>query len=193
MVDASELPLVFDRQSAIAWAQAVLSDPHALFLDTETTGLDGDSEIIEIAVVDRSGATLINSLVKPSGSIPAAATAIHNLCDLDVAAAPAWSELYPKIVSICRDRKVVVYNAVFDSRLIGQSCRRCGLSPLPSRFHCAMQAFTLYDGPPASRGRNPYRSLSYAAGSFMLTIPAHRALGDALACLGVVRGMAYRG
>jgi DNA polymerase-3 subunit epsilon len=186
-----DLPLVFDRQSAIAWAQAALSDPRVVFLDTETTGLDGDSEIIEIAIVDRAGTVLVDSLVRPISAIPPAATAIHGLSDEDVAAAPAWTDLFPRVASICCDRRVVVYNAEYDYRLVKQSCGRAGLTPVDAKFHCAMQAFTIFHSPPVHRGRAPYLPLKFAAKSFNLTIPEHRALGDALACLGVVRGMAY--
>jgi DNA polymerase-3 subunit epsilon len=191
MTDLLELPLVFDRQSAIAWAQVVMSDPQVVFLDTETTGLDGNSEVIEIAIVDRAGNVLVDSLVKPAEVIPAVATAIHGISDLDVASAPTWDDLYPRVASICCDRRVVVYNAEFDFRIVRQSCQRAGLTPVDSRFHCAMQSFALFHSAPAHRGRTRYLPLNFAAKSFMLTIPEHRALGDALACLGVVRGMAY--
>jgi DNA polymerase III epsilon subunit-like protein len=190
MTELLGLPLVFDRQSAIAWAQAVMSDPHVVFLDTETTGLDGNSEVIEIAIVDRAGTVLVDSLVKPAESIPAVATAIHGISDHDVASAPKWADLYPRIASICCDRRVVVYNAEFDFRLVRQSCKRAGLTPVDSRFHCAMQAFTLFHSALVHSGRPRYLSLNSAAKSFLLMIPEHRALGDALTCLGVVRGMA---
>lgn len=35
----------------------------ALFLDTETTGLDGSAEIVEIAVADHEGKPLFDSLI----------------------------------------------------------------------------------------------------------------------------------
>jgi DNA polymerase-3 subunit epsilon len=191
MTELLELPLVFDRQSAIAWAQAAMSDPRVVFLDTETTGLDGSSEVIEIAIVDRAGTVLVDSLVRPSAAIPAVATSIHGISDQDVASAPTWDELYPRISSICCNRRVIVYNAEYDFRLVRQSCVRAGLTPEESRFHCAMQAFTLFYSGPIHRGRPRFLSLNFAAKSFSLTIPEHRALGDALACLGVVRCMAY--
>jgi DNA polymerase-3 subunit epsilon len=189
--DVEELPLVFDRQSSIAWAQAILSDPEVVFLDTETTGLDGLSEVIEIAIVDRAGMVLVDSLIKPTAGIPAEATVIHGIKDEDVASAPSWNDLFPAIASACCERRVVVYNAEFDYRLVGQSCTRAGLRPIEPHFHCAMQAFTLFHSAPVRHGRPRYLPLKFAASSFQLTVPEHRALGDALACLGVVRGMAY--
>lgn len=190
-IHLDEVPLVYDRPSAIAWARAVLSDPHVVFLDTETTGLDDSSEVIEIAIVDRSGFVLVDSLVKPAGPIPGAAAAIHGITCERLIDAPSWPEFFPRVASICSGRKVVVYNAEYDLRLIRQTCNRSGISPVNARFHCAMQAFAWFYGKPPPRGRPRYLSLQVAAQAFSLEIPEHRALGDAVACLGVVRGMAY--
>ena len=44
------------RRAAERWATDLLACPDLIFLDTETTGLDGGAEIIEIAVLDASGA-----------------------------------------------------------------------------------------------------------------------------------------
>lgn len=43
-----------------------------LIIDTETTGLDNNAEVIEIAIINMHGDVLLNSLVKPTCSIPAA-------------------------------------------------------------------------------------------------------------------------
>lgn len=41
-----------------------------LIVDTETTGLENDAQIVEIAVVDLAGRVLLDSLVKPTIYIP---------------------------------------------------------------------------------------------------------------------------
>jgi DNA polymerase-3 subunit epsilon len=184
------LPLVYDKQSAIDWSRVVLGDRDVVFLDTETTGLDDHSEVIEIAIVDRDGETLVNSLVRPIRPIPETASAIHGILDDEVANAPYWAEFFPTISSICHDRKVVVYNADYDLRLIRQSCQMAGIEPFTAKFHCAMQAFACFHGGRATSGRPKYQRLDSAASRFALDSPKHRALGDALACLGVVTGMA---
>src|SRR5262245_40268510 len=111
-----------------------MSDPHVVFLDTETTGLDGNSEVIEIAIVDRAGVALVDSLVKPAGPIPDAAAAIHGITDDLLVDAPSWPELFPRVASICSGRRVIVYNAEYDLRLIGQTCRAFGILPVNSKF-----------------------------------------------------------
>jgi DNA polymerase-3 subunit epsilon len=184
------LPLIFDRESAIAWSQAVLKTEDVVFLDTETTGLGNDSEIIEIAAIDRNGSVLVNSYVEPSRPIPYEASAVHGIFDHHVAKAPRWNEIYTQIATTCQDRLVIVYNAEYDSRLIEQTCRLGGTCSVRAIYRCAMQAYACYYSGMASRIRPRYHKLQSAASAFMLEIPDHRALGDAQACLGVVRGMA---
>jgi hypothetical protein len=47
------------------WAYDLLSLAHplVLILDTETTGIGSDAEIIDIALVDKDGQVYLNSLV----------------------------------------------------------------------------------------------------------------------------------
>ena len=55
--------------------------------DTETTGLDGGAEIVEIveiSCVNGRGEVLLDTLVRPAGPIPADATAIHRITYDDV-------------------------------------------------------------------------------------------------------------
>lgn len=51
----------------------ILNTANAVILDTETTGLGSDAEIVEIALIDATTLqTLYTSLVKPTSTIPAA-------------------------------------------------------------------------------------------------------------------------
>ncbi|ELA9868094.1 3'-5' exonuclease, partial [Vibrio parahaemolyticus] len=62
-----------------------LSTQNAIILDTETTGLDSQAEIVEFtAICAHTGKVIVNELVKPTCSIPAEATAIHGITDEDV-------------------------------------------------------------------------------------------------------------
>ena len=54
----------------IQWAQSLFALPTFCILDTETTGLDDNAEIVEIAIIDKEERTLINQLVKPTQRIP---------------------------------------------------------------------------------------------------------------------------
>src|SRR6266511_2362154 len=81
-----EKMLRVDRDNAILWARGVLSDWSAvIILDTETTGLDLSAEIVQISLITIDGASLFDSLVKPTQPIPPEVTAIYHITDLDVA------------------------------------------------------------------------------------------------------------
>ena len=117
-----------DRDEAVAWARGVLAQPDVIILDTETTGLHEDAEIVQIAVLDAAtGNTLLDTLV-----------------DEHVMAAPIWSEVYPRVAELLKAATlVVIYNAEFDERMIWQTCQAYDL-PMPelkpdARWSCAMR------------------------------------------------------
>lgn len=182
-------------RQARAWLAA-----NALILDTETTGLGDDAEVVELAVIDCAGAVLLDTLVRPSGPVPAEAAAIHGITDAMLAEAPTWSELHARFCDLVEGRQVVIYNHQFDVRVINQTARRYGLQA-PQGFdqvldrgpiHCAMQAYAEFRGEwNAEKGRYRWQKLSTAAQQQGVTVTnAHRALGDCLMTLGVVRAMA---
>ena len=182
-------------RQAHAWLAA-----NALILDTETTGLGDDAEVVELAVIDCAGAVLLDTLVRPSGPVPAEAAAIHGITDAMLAGAPTWSEIHARFCDLVEGRQVVIYNHEFDVRVINQTARRYALQA-PQGFdlvldqgsiHCAMQAYAEFRGEwSAEKGRYRWQKLSAAAEQQGVTVTnAHRALGDCLMTLGVVRAMA---
>ena len=182
-------------RQARAWLEA-----NALILDTETTGLGDDAEVVELAVIDCAGAVLLDTLVRPSGPVPAEAAAIHGITDAMLADAPTWSEIHARFCDLVEGRQVVIYSREFDARLISQTARRYGLpAPQgfdlvfdPGRIHCAMLAYAGFRGEwSAEKGQYRWQKLSAAAAQQGVTVTnAHRALGDCLMTLGVVRAMA---
>ena len=175
-------------------------DANALILDTETTGLDADAEVVELAVIDCAGTVLLDTLVRPSGPVPAEAAAIHGITDAMLAAAPTWSEIHARFCDLVEGRQVVIYNHEFDVRVINQTARRYGLQAPqgfdlvlePGSIHCAMQAYAGFYGA-WNEEKKSYRwqKLSAAAAQQGVTVTnAHSALGDCLMTLGVVRAMA---
>ncbi len=182
-------------RQARAWLEA-----NALILDTETTGLGDDAEVVELAVIDCAGAVLLDTLVRPSGPVPAEAAAIHGITDAMLAEAPTWSAIHARFCDLVEGRQVVIYSREFDTRVISQTARRYGL-PAPQGFdlvldhgpiHCAMQAYARFRGEwNAEKGQYRWQKLSAAAQQQGVTVTnAHRALGDCLMTLGVVRAMA---
>lgn len=129
-----------DRVSAVIWAREQLTQDDWTILDTETTGLY-DAQIVEIAIIDRTGQTLLDTFIKPTIPIPAEVTAIHGITDAMVADAPSLPEIYTRIVEALKDKRVLIYNSAFDIKILNYCCQ---LHSLPSlrltkRSDCLME------------------------------------------------------
>ena len=45
------------RAKGMDWAQRMLGNPHAVIIDTETTGLDGKAQAVQLAIIGIDGQT----------------------------------------------------------------------------------------------------------------------------------------
>lgn len=117
-----------------------------LIVDTETTGLDGAAEVVQIAVVGADGCVLADTLVKPLGDIPQEATAIHGLDAAAVSNAPTWVDVYPQLSDLLNGRLVLAYNASFDARMISQTCALYNLPTPTADWECVMELFAAHAG-----------------------------------------------
>jgi DNA polymerase-3 subunit epsilon len=171
------------RRGAVSWARWALASRSMVILDTETTGLDDTSEVIELAVLSTRGEMLFDTLIRPTVPIPQAATAVHHLDDQTVAGAPTFRALHGQLTYLLRRRFVVVYNAAFDRRMLDQSCARSGLPSFrPSGWHCAMLAYARFTGV-WNRAKDDYTWHKLQGGD-------HTALGDCRATLTTLEWMA---
>jgi hypothetical protein len=103
--------------AAIRWARAMREPGRAVILDTETTDLDG--YVVEIAILDAAtGAILLDTLVNPGCPISDGARAVHGISDADVAGAPPWARVLPRVLAVTAGRIILAYNAPFDSGVI---------------------------------------------------------------------------
>jgi DNA polymerase-3 subunit epsilon len=184
------------RQRAIDTARTIL-EKKPVYLDTETTGLNSDDEIIEIAIVDDDGSILMDSLVKPGKSIPLDATRIHGLTDEDVRSARTWPVVWPEVRSILFGRLVVIYNQDFDLRMMMQSHARYRL-PWKERLSTfdLVKLYAEFRGDWDPRRRSyRYHSLDTARRQCEIPLPnAHRAAADTLltrALLHHIAGVTY--
>lgn len=158
-------------------------DYDPIFLDTETTGFSPQDVVIEVGVVDLSGATLYQSLVKPPIPIPADAQAIHGISDEMVANSPAWKAVWEDLEPILAGRFVGAYNADFDLRMLKQTHGRYWLDwPLDDKsFFCVMKLYAAFFGQRSTRGNGFRFHKLEAAGAFCgISLPnSHRAVDDA--------------
>jgi DNA polymerase-3 subunit epsilon len=181
-----------ERIEIAAWARERTADPATIFLDTETTGLGREAEIIDLGVVDIHGNVLIDTLIAPRSPIPPETTRVHGIVDADVIGAPNWMDVYPILASLLRHRPVVVYNADFDRRMIAGCCTSFGIEGETAEWHCAMHHYAAWAGVRSGHKRRRYRlhKLGAALAAFDLPPGGHRALSDALACRRLVIALA---
>lgn len=167
-----------------------------LILDTETTGLH-DGEICQIAILSSMGEVLLNSYVRPVRRIPYSATQIHGITDQMVADAPTWAEILSNVQQILEGTDLVVFNAVFDRKMMHKSAEALGLDAIEwktiARWWCAMNAYAEYWGERSSYGGSgSYRWQSLAKACLQQKIKisdAHSALGDCKLTLALIRAM----
>jgi len=103
-----------------------------LILDVETTGLGDRAEIVEIAIVDTTGATRYSAPVMPQSRISTDASDIHGLTRkrLKQMNARPWPEHHEAVADLMAQATVVLgWNVGFDWRLLEQTARRYGLKP----------------------------------------------------------------
>lgn len=168
------------EREASEWARGVLSDPAAVILDTETTGLEG--RIVEISIIKTDGSILLDTLANPECPIPENASAIHGITDEMVKDAPTFSQVYEQVKQITQAAsRVVIYNAEFDTSILIWDCYRAGLPPLEFKSECAMYQYAAWYGDWSDYHRS-FRWQKLTGG--------HRALGDCLACLERIKVMA---
>lgn len=97
------------------WARAMLADPDTVILDTETTGLEDDARIVDIAVTTATGTVLLDTLVNPGEPIPPDATDIHGITDTDVADAPSFTDILTRLTAVLLKRRCLIYNKSYDA------------------------------------------------------------------------------
>jgi DNA polymerase-3 subunit epsilon len=175
-----------DRVAAIEWARDRMVSRDFVIFDSETTGLSSPVDFVEIAVVGSTGETLFDSLLKPSCRIEAAARVVHGHSAKSLSGAPRFLEVYPDLLEVLYERRVIVFNASYDRRVWDAAVRNLGArGALPGglpRWECAMRQYARFVGEPAKRGGG-YRPQKLPGGD-------HTALGDALATLHLIEGMA---
>lgn len=156
-----------------------------VYLDTETTGLGSDVRIVDLAIVDDAGETLIDTLVDPLVPIPAGATAIHGIYDEDVVGMPTLDDLMPQVHDAIRGRSVVIYNSSYDQRLFP------GRLDAAVSVHCAMRRFKQLAIASGSGNGTLTKAAIWANHAW--TGVQHRALADALAARTVWRKLEAHG
>lgn len=114
-----------------------------IVLDTETTGLKaGDDELLQISIIDCTGKTILDTLVRPSSHTSwEQAMAINHITPEMVADAPTLEELRPRLERIFHDAESVVgYNVSFDLGFL----RAAGIETTAKKIDVMLQFSEFY-------------------------------------------------
>jgi DNA polymerase-3 subunit epsilon len=102
-----------------------LNTDKIVFIDTETTGIDSQAEVIQLAVVSWDERLIFNELIKPVDPISEEVSHIHHITDEMVVRCRDiryfWSYITGKLVG---ENIVLGYNVHFDLRVLNQSSYR---------------------------------------------------------------------
>lgn len=204
------------QRRVVEWAHNRISNSAEwVVLDSETTHLEG--EVIELVILAPDGRVLLESLVRPLGRVSAQARAIHGITDEELAGAPSFAELWPRIYSVLSQVSYVIsYNASFDLERLATSAQLAGLTLYTGRgaarraqlygarlrettpvalaveWECLMEHYARFHGK-RSRGRFVPQSLVTACSQLRIRHSQwHRAGGDAEAALKVLRCLARK-
>lgn len=153
------------------------------FLDTETTGLNPRIEgVVELTVLDETGAVVVDSLLHPGKPIPEAATAVHGITDAMVQDKPTLADLWPTLEPLFQGQRVVAYNAAYDRKFFPEDLGQ-------SEVVCCMHRFTRWHRRIVADDDRQYRTINLARAAEFVghtwSGDAHRALADTQACLSV--------
>ncbi len=175
-----------DRDRAILWARGLIAAGDFVILDSETTGLY-EAEMVQLAVIDPAGETLLDTLLKPSIPIEAGALRIHGITEAAVADAPTFADIVPVLRGVIANRRLVIYNAQFDWSIIRRLMIALGEAeiPLPNDLNypeCAMLHYADFYGD----WSDYHQSYTYQK----LPGGDHSALGDCRATLALIEKMA---
>jgi len=121
---------------------------HVIVFDTETTGREHNSRIVEIAAArvrlsDGLVESMWSQLVNPGVAIPREATAVHHITDAMVRGMPTAAQVLPTFLGACVNRglPLVAHNAVFDLARVRFDAQRCDVVlPGTVPVHCSLEA-----------------------------------------------------
>lgn len=166
-----------------------ISNARFAFLDIETTGLSpwfGD-RICQIAIVITEGKRIketFDTLVNPERSLSPAALQINGISEGDLAEAPLFEELIPKLESLLKDAVIVCHNAKFDIQFLDNEYRRLEKQiEIPNLIDTLLVATQYFD--------LPSYGLDFLADAFHIHTRMHgsRAQSDALTAKNVFFAM----
>ncbi len=159
-----------------------------LMVDTETTGLTDDDEVVEIALGDcQTEVIVFDSLIKTDKEINEYAFKVNQITPEMLKDAPTLEEVWHNLEAIIGNRILLASNSPFDERLLNQSLAKYGLT-------CSfiwMDIQTIYRAYSCQKDASkfPLRTEGMCR-QLGITPGTHRAKNDVLAQIKILKAMA---
>jgi DNA polymerase-3 subunit epsilon len=185
-----------DRQRGVCkWAYDHIQARDFVIVDTETSGIDGQAEVLQIVIVNAWGRVAFSSLIKPGKPIDECgeAFAVNGISNAMVEWMPYMSDLRHLLAGLILSsgKPVIAYNAAFDQRMLAQSASSSfNLRP----WDCAMLRYAEFAGEPGRYGDYKWHQLQRACAGMGLPMDRnwHDAAADALATYELIEALAGR-
>ncbi|MEQ1963928.1 3'-5' exonuclease [Xenorhabdus khoisanae] len=179
------------REKVVTQAHQWVTE-RAYILDTETTGLDKQAQVVEVAVTDTDGLVIFQSLLRPSVPIDRAAQDVHGITLSALHNEPQWPQIADELIPLLTSRPLIIFNEKFDLRIIAQTAKAFAmdtrwLKQVQSR--CAMELAAQFYGATNRYGTISLVNAARAAG-VSIKGKAHTAVVDCQTTAAVVRSIA---
>lgn len=148
-----------------------------LILDTETTGLEENDKIIDIAIIDLEGNVLLNTLLYTDTEISKEAYAVNHIIKDDLIGKPTFKDIIEKIENIIQDKILLIFNSSFDVNMMKNNGYKKDI-----KSKCLMNLYMNYIN--SDRWIGLQEALDYEG---IKIEQNHRALGDCYCCLELIK------
>ncbi|WP_190394856.1 3'-5' exonuclease [Nocardiopsis deserti] len=183
-----------ERAAAARWAAALIGDPNAVILDTETTSRAERGRVVDLVVTDTAGCELLHTRINPGPGvvIDPEAAAVHGLTAAQLADAPPFAAVADALTLATAGRTVIAWNTPFDRRILaGEYARLLGSVEAGqawatrANWECAMRQHAAWTGQwNSERGAWKWHRLAVVGAG------DHTAAGDCRAVARVLAAMA---
>ena len=175
-------PLAAASQHAQDQARALLGRSDVLIAATKTTSFQPSAEVVEVAMIDTTGAVRLDRVMLPTGHVTREATAAHGIDrdELQRLNAPRYPVVHGEIAAALAAAAVVLaYDAPLERRVLHRTAAGHELELPEVTWECVEVMYAEYYDKRAPAGRRRW-SLNHAATREGLPAakPHLRALGD---------------
>ena len=180
-------------------ARMMLGRPDVLIAATKKTSFQPSAEVIEVSVIDTTGAVRLDRVILPTGTITREAIAAHGIDrdELQRLGAPHYRDAHAEIAAVLSAAAIVLaYDAPLEKRALHRTAAGYELQLPDADWRCLRIAYSEYHGlADRTEGGLRHWTLPQAARreGIALAKPHLRALGDCRTILDLLHDLAGTG